>query len=1253
MTLRTALVITGDAAGATRALSDTARAAERTGEAVDGLAAKERAAAAAADALSAELRDTQATTEGLAAAQRNAAAGAQALDSGLRETRAAADGLTTSERAAIAATAALDAELRQVQASAGSLTASERSAVASTDALATELREARAVAEGLAKQLTEAREAAAALAGRVDVLETQLGRANKASSANVRSMGEQAMGARMLGQQIQDMGLMMAMSGLTAESALRAISVQAGQTALAVEQMGVGGALGATARFLGGPWGALVLTGAMILAPFIAKLLETKNEAAELADKLDKAASAADSFGNASSMLGKIIDLNTGRFKNQNIVLRETIRLQAEAMLLKGQKDETEARKKLKDLGRPDWMTSIGAYYADNPAANYGGASTQAAQQNRVRNQAQTGGLAKLRDDMLAGQVNATQIRERIDMLAKTGELAGYSAEKIVELKQQLYELPRALNDQKAAKDALAAIDGKGVAPELKPYSAPKKDRKRKDTGALGEFGRDAVDRIATITEAFERTPPAVRQADRAIRQLDDLIDDLSRKKPPNFEATIASAQAAKNVVREGLLRELTEAYRAPETLAEKAAPALAAIDALIKEISAAKPQGFETLIAQAEAAKGVIQDGIQRPYADFIQQQQQSIEITRLIVDGREDEAEALRTIFALQKTQGPLDADHKAAILATVQALRAEQRELDVLRAKAQKYANALDDVRSAITGALTGRLDQIEQLPKRLMAAFQNLRGEVLFEKLFGDAFRELQDRVNGTSVVKDASARMAAAVDKASSAILKLGRAASTAASEITGEPADPKAAANDEIVVTGSRVPKDPAGFFSYTVEKLAKGVLGENAAKAIGKFAGKGLEGAATGQLVSGISNALGIKMNSTGAQIGGAIGNFIPIPGGQIIGSIAGGLLGNLFEKPKYGTAFLTNATDKVKAGGRGESAISAASGLAASVQGGLKRIADALGGELGNFDVVVGQYNGKYRVRTTAAGWDGKGGLDFKGNSANYLHDFGNDEAGALAFAIADAIKDGGVKGLSAAVQRALQSSPDIDAALAEATKVGNLETLLGGLPAELATQFKSFEREARDRLRIARQYGFDVVEVEKINARERLALTKQLEEQTVGSLKKLVDEMTHGSLFEGTAIDRRTELLKAIEVAKADVAAGTQGAADTLANLLEQLNGVSKDVYASTGGYVTDRTSILDQARAAIAKANADIAAAQARASDPALATTNKALDENNDQNARMIASLDDVSRMLGQILNGSRSTLDELRMQARTS
>ena len=67
-------------------------------------------------------------------------------------------------------------------------------------------------------------------------------------------------------------------------------------------------------------------------------------------------------------------------------------------------------------------------------------------------------------------------------------------------------------------------------------------------------------------------------------------------------------------------------------------------------------------------------------------------------------------------------------------------------------------------------------------------------------------------------------------------------------------------------------------------------------------------QSAATGTAAAGIMKALGIKTSTTGAQIGGAIGSALPIPGGQIIGSILGGLVGGLFKKTKYGSATIGN---------------------------------------------------------------------------------------------------------------------------------------------------------------------------------------------------------------------------------------------------------------------------------------------------------------------------------------------------------
>ncbi len=257
------------------------------------------------------------------------------------------------------------------------------------------------------------------------------------------------------------------------------------------------------------------------------------------------------------------------------------------------------------------------------------------------------------------------------------------------------------------------------------------------------------------------------------------------------------------------------------------------------------------------------------------------------------------------------------------------------------------------------------------------------------------------------------------------------------------------------------------------------------------------------------------------------------------------------------------------------------------------------------------------------------------------------GTDEAAAITAAIANAIADGAVTGLSARVQRALQSKPDIDQALAEAVKVQNLELTMGGITAQIEKAFKDFETQAADRLRLAKTYGFDVLAIEKRNGEDRVKLAQQLAKSQVGGLQKLIEEMTSGSMFEGTAKDRLDAINVQITKAKADLDAGIEGAGDIYANLLQQRITASKDTYGTTSAYAADRTATLDEARNAIAQANARIAAASGgKVSDPALATTNagiavtnSALDENNDQNARMLAALERSNELLAAIANNN--------------
>src|SRR3546814_6565150 len=93
--------------------------------------------------------------------------------------------------------------------------------------------------------------------------------------------------------------------------------------------------------------------------------------------------------------------------------------------------------------------------------------------------------------------------------------------------------------------------------------------------------------------------------------------------------------------------------------------------------------------------------------------------------------------------------------------------------------------------------------------------------------------------------------------------------------------------------------------------KLDK-ALGTKFFKGIGGQLGSALQGAGTGMMASSFAKALGIKQSKTGAAIGGAIGSFVPIPGGAAIGGLIGGTIGGLFKKTKQGGATIS-ATDEI----------------------------------------------------------------------------------------------------------------------------------------------------------------------------------------------------------------------------------------------------------------------------------------------------------------------------------------------------
>lgn len=825
--------------------------------------------------------------------------------------------------------------------------------------------------------------------------------------------------------------------------------------------------------------------------------------------------------------------------------------------------------------------------------------------------------------------------------------------------------------------------------------------------GLLEQDKRNADARVLDLQGELAKANADLKEAQRGVRLASRPFVDRGIAAATDPRAKENNAYDFK-VERLNMRRDsLSDAEYARQRIALDRAHA-AALDALdaSQQRSTRSANAHSAAQRRSAATNKAAATELRDAFDDYVTQQQGALEIGRLLLDGRQAEASALRDVIGLERQRGPLSSEQLATVVALNQQEEAINDALEKRRELIGNYSQALSQIRGDLTSLLSGQSSAGDFL-SNYKKTFQQLQGKLLAENLFGDAFRQLQDFVEGRTGVTAAVDVMSSEAARAGSSAGRLADALDAAAGRVVGAspagggiiPPELQAGLTTPIAFNwlnadGSAQMPDTEGkpievlginpngvnklsaseFLQKTNDKLSGNLTGaldkqfgtkffsENLAKPISgaltgyatagpvgaalgalkdlkglpaglqKGLSKGLEGAQTGTMVAGIGKALGIKMSSTGAQIGGAIGSALPIPGGQIIGSIIGGLAGGLFGSTPKGSATITGTGAKDVSVTGSEKYRTTLGAAADTIQGNLDRIAQALGGDAtGAFSVSIGIRDGKYRVDPTGAGRTKKG----KG-----VVDYGKDGAeAAVAAATADAIADGAIEGLSRAVQQAIKSSPNLDKSIAEALKVQDVELVLGGIGAVMERQFRDQERQAKERVRIATQYGFDVVAIEKKNAEERAALAEKLLQSQVGSLQNLVDELTRGSLFEGSGADQRTALLSAIDTAKADLAAGKDGAGDKLADLLGQLNSVSRDYYGSTGQFAADRSMILDQARTAIADSNARIAAAQSSsASDPALATTNQALDENNDQNAQMLTKQDEIIALLSRLGGG---------------
>lgn len=1037
-----------------------------------------------------------------------------------------------------------------------------------------------------------------------------------------------------LGQQIGDFAVQV----VSGQSAAVAFAQQLPQAAYAASTMG--GALGKVGNFLTGPWGTALTIATVVAVPFVSKLLDGANAAEEQSKKLAQAAQAADSYGSAQSLLGKIIDLTTGKLKTQNEVLIQTIKLQAQANILKAQADQKKAATALSDLASPNLIERLSVTAGGTPfSANGSAAQDQANKLTAALKpfKAAVTDYINLVNDPRASQDQLSRGLDdtigRIDLLAKANRLAKRD---VIEAKQAVLALGTTLNDQRSNQQVLDAINGKGIAPELVPYKRdpkPKKPPKPKDYSRSDDAAEQT---IAAINAEWDDQPRLIDRARLATLKLDNLTEQLGKRK-------------------------------------------------LTPEV-----QKLLGLIAQARES---ITNGMDRPFRDFVEAQRESLEVGRLVLAGYDADADALQNVLRIQKAQGEVTEDQVEAAFRLAQQHQAINRLLEDQRRIVGIYENAWSGVRDQIDGVFA----KIQGNAGGIVGVVQKLQRDLLSNALFGGIDREIEDYIR-KATGKQTPAEIVAAQAADAGAALKSGvndfvDTFRDAAMRIKG--IDPAAirdstvlaapyvtqyfgggsGANDnEIVVNGKRT-AESATLLGRVLDKAADNFrkigieVPSTIIKGLKGNLGTILEGAAFGGIGGSIFSAIGGgKSDKTASGLGGILGEYggkelgktitkeiggslgktlggIAGPLGGIVGGLLGNVVGGLFKKTERGSAQISSVDQAAVVNGNYSAVQSDLGGLATNVQTGIRQIADALGADVGSFAVSINKYKDSYRV-------DPSGGTSVGGKygTNDGVLKFDGDPEGAVRAAIANALQDGAIKGISDASQRILASGKDLESAINKAVLIEAVPRNLKKLLDPVGAAIDDLNRDFKKTVDALKEGGASAEQMAQAQQLYNLQLD-QVNASTASASQTLKDfqsSLKLGSNSPYSLRDQEQEALKKLQPFLDQIAQGKsidqsayQSAANTAIDIERQIYGSTKqffDFLDLIQGATNKAISSIDNATPVSAAVESPFASATATSS----ATTAKNTATANDLLEQLSKQMETTNALLAQLgADGSAS------------
>lgn len=647
-----------------------------------------------------------------------------------------------------------------------------------------------------------------------------------------------------------------------------------------------------------------------------------------------------------------------------------------------------------------------------------------------------------------------------------------------------------------------------------------------------------AEERIARIREKFDEAPRLADQGKQALRELDDLIKKYGELKDAKSRAIVADATSARGVVVDNLDKPYKEYLRAQQEGL--------AIQRLVLQGRNAEAAALQTIYDLTEQMGPLDDARKKRIYEAAVANEQITRELEaqqRLVNAYTSAVGDAQRT---LEDFLGNLRKNPKDAFKNLGKQLQDNLGNLQIRLISEKLFGGLEDELKDLVNGnsGVRSANDFLKDQTERAGDSLSEMADTVV------NVTNKLSEVASGTAVpgtpgspasqvgIGAAAATIGKAVseavgDKVDDIVVtgKRGTDPSTAAARELPNAVKAIEKINEGLVknlqkILGVQLPQVLQGVLAQGLTGYAQagpvgGVLG--ALKGIPGVTGKldkllgksdalggAIGGAQTGAMVAGIGKMLGLKTSTLGGQIGGAAGSFLPIPGGQLIGSIIGSVVGGLFKKtPKASTNLRTRDDDTIDiygttGQGKGKAERKAAAKAAAhAIDDALLNLMDQFGTGLAD-NVKIGAIGSKKKKFFFDA--PGAGGKEYF-----------SDQADAITAAITYAVNHGVIEGMKQSVKNLITSGKDLNTQIEKASLLESIPKRLLAFTDPVRAAVEGVNDEFKQIIRVldeADASASEYADAQKLYEFERAKAIEQATSQASSAIEDFLKDMKGGS-------------------------------------------------------------------------------------------------------------------------------------------